>query len=118
MVDRGHIEGHVNIQFKEDVSVTINAPTRKRFLPESFEPTEWTVICARGRDAYDHSGNKRLRLLVNQKLELYAAARSKFQKTLITTSIIDQVRDPAHKGGAFVRKVRLGIFVVLLYNDH
>ena len=105
MVDRGQIDSQVNIQFQEDETVTINAPVRKRLLPEKWEPTEFTVLCGRGRAAYDHVGNKRLRMLVDSKLDQYSAARSKFQKTLITTSIIDEVREKIDNGGAFVRKV-------------
>ena len=105
MVDRGQIDSQVNIQFQEDETVTINAPVRKRLLPEKWEPTEFTVLCGRGRAAYDHVGNRRLRMLVDSKLDQYSAARSKFQKTLITTSIIDEVREKHDNGGAFVRKV-------------
>ena len=106
MVDRGQIEAQVNILFEhDDETVTINAPVSKRLLPASFQPTEWTILCGRGRDAYDHAGNRRLRLYVEERLNEYAAARSKFQKTLITTSIIDQIREKRELGGAFVRKV-------------
>lgn len=106
MVDRGHIDQQVNIHFEEeDESVTINAPVRRGVMPSSFEPTEWSVICGRGRDCYDHVGNRRLRVLVEEKLDQYAATRSKFQKTLLVTAIIDAVRETNHKGGAFVRKV-------------
>ncbi|CAB9502991.1 Nitrilase family, member 2 [Seminavis robusta] len=104
MVDRGHLDQQVNIRFQEEEGITINAPVRQRFMPHGFEPTEWSVICGRGRDCYDHAGNRRLRVMVEENLDKYQETKNKFQKTLIVTSIIDTVREACNNGGAFVRK--------------
>lgn len=67
--------------------------------------SSWSVICARGREAYDHIGNRRLRVLVDNSLDRYEKETSKFGKSLIVNTIIESVRESCRDGGSFVKKV-------------
>ena len=62
-----------------------------------------SVICGRGRECYNHFGNRRLRVLVDMNLEQYIQAKTKLDKTLIVSSIVDTIRG-ASKTGGFVRQ--------------
>ncbi|CAB9502262.1 Nitrilase family, member 2 [Seminavis robusta] len=82
-----------------DETITIQGRVNQTRLPSDYEPTNWSVICGRGKDCYNHCGNKRLRILVDANLAKYSAAKSKYDKTLIVSSIVDAVREAAQMGG-------------------
>ena len=101
MVDR--IEGNFQeqeIRFQDDVTITIQGRVSRKKLDASFNPKEdpWAVICGRGKDSFNHTGNKRLRVLVQANLEKYASTKSKIAKTLIVSSIVDAVRNASPQG--------------------
>ena len=74
-----------------------------RSLGHQFlEPGPLDVICARGSHARHHSGNKRLRAIIDSNLEEYGKASTKLEKTSIVSSIVDDVREASPEGG-FVR---------------
>jgi len=70
--------------------------------PLSFAPRSTDVIVGKGMNCYNHIGNKLLRnTIVAPKLAQYAATSSKKDKSILVTSILEQVRK---SGGAFVKK--------------
>lgn len=70
--------------------------------PLSFAPRSTDVIVGKGMNCYNHIGNKLLRnTIVAPKLAQYAATSSKKDKSILVTSILEQVRK---NGGAFVKK--------------
>lgn len=71
-------------------------------LGPHFQPGSFDVICARGNKAYQHVGNQRYRYMIESRMEQYASASNKFEKSLIVTQIVDEVRQ-ASPGGGFVR---------------
>lgn len=73
-------------------------------LEAGFEPTSLDVICARGKEAYNHPGNIRFRTLVQDQLHNYQSSTSKMAKSHIVREIIESVRRASPKGG-FVKKV-------------
>lgn len=73
-------------------------------LEPDFEPTSLDVICARGKEAYNHTGNIRFRQLVADQLHNYQTSTSKMAKSQIVREIIESVRRASPKGG-FVKKV-------------
>ena len=97
--------------FKE-VQITTNASNTvidrgtepgEQKIARSFHrsnPGHMDVICARGKHALEHPGNKRFRALISARLEEYAKATSKMEKSRIVTSIIDAVRPE----GSFVKE--------------
>ena len=62
------------------------------------------VICARGKEAYNHPGNLRFRELVADNLHTYKSSTSKMAKSQIVRDIIESVRLASPRGG-FVKKV-------------
>ena len=72
-------------------------------LPDSFTPGPVDVICARGKRAFNHTGNRRFRALIEAHLDKYEKATSKIDKSLIVSSIVDSVREASPNGG-FVRE--------------
>jgi len=86
-----------------------------RQLPVGFQPGPFDVICARGKEAYNHPGNKRFRSMIELSIEQYSKANSKLEKSLIVTSIVGAVRDVA-SGGGFVKKEDNGRWVEV--GDH
>ena len=60
------------------------------------------VICARGKTAFQHPGNQRFRALIERRVEDYAAASNKFEKSVIVSQIVDEVRQASPSGG-FIR---------------
>lgn len=73
-------------------------------LEPGFEPTSLDVICARGKEAFNHSGNIRFRALVQEQLHSYSSSASKMEKSKIVRDIIESVRLASPQGG-FVKKV-------------
>lgn len=72
-------------------------------LGESYQPTSFDVICARGRIAVNHTGNKRFKLIVESSLQRYSNAPSKLAKSAIVSDIVETIRQSS-PGGGFVKK--------------
>ena len=76
----------------------------KKFLDANFSPSEWDVLCGRGKECFNWSGNHRFRLIVDRYLEEYQQANTKLKKSMIVADIVDYVRlGNPHEGG-FIRK--------------
>lgn len=73
-------------------------------LGKGFEPGSWSVICGRGRERYDNTGNRRLRVLVDCRLDEYKKAnKSRIKKTAIVTSIVSSIREGSNNYGSFIK---------------
>ena len=70
-------------------------------LGPDFIPSEYDVICARGKDAWNHLGNKNFRALIQEWTEAYSKTESKTQRTGIVSNIIQSVRS---LGTGFVKR--------------
>jgi hypothetical protein len=64
-------------------------------------------LCGRSKHNFDHIGNRRLRILVANKLEAYVSAPTRRDKSDIISEVAEQVRQGCH-GGGFVRKDKDG----------
>ena len=72
-------------------------------LPADYQPTEDDVLCGRGFKRW--KGNQRYRATVNSKVEEYAAAKCKSQKSWILVGIVASVREKKNPtSGRFLRK--------------
>jgi preprotein translocase subunit SecD len=57
-----------------------------------FQPSDFSVVCGRGRDSFNHVGNRRFRILASMFIERYSRANSKAAKTTIVSEIIEVIR--------------------------
>jgi hypothetical protein len=104
MVDRGTFTNIMHDLDFVDERVRSHAPIDNMTpMPEGWQPDNWSVICGRGKECFEHYGNKRFRILVDMDLENYARAKSKLDKSLIVMKILDTVRDASNQGG-FVKQ--------------
>ena len=60
------------------------------------------MICARGKLARDHTGNRRFRLAIDMSLERYRKAKSKLCRSIVVSDIVDSIRT-ASPGGGFIK---------------
>lgn len=61
------------------------------------------MICARGKEAYRHRGNRSFRATLEHHLPTYAAANSKQKKSAIVSSILSSIQAETPDGG-FIRR--------------
>lgn len=80
-----------------------NGDSQPTPLPRNYTPGPYDVICARGKEAKQHHGNLFYRSLVDGAMEKYGKAPTKYYRTLIVSSIIEEVRYHS-PGGGFVKQ--------------
>jgi hypothetical protein len=68
-------------------------------------PGPFDVICARGKQAFNHSGNKYFRSLIERTTLKYSKATNKFQRSIIVSQVVDSIRS---NGNGFVRQHKSG----------
>lgn len=73
-------------------------------LPSDYEPCPHTVIIGRGKRVYNHVGNRRYQVLLQQHREAYTASTTRAQKTEIICGIIKAVRKSSVKHVGFVKQ--------------
>jgi hypothetical protein len=72
-------------------------------LGDNFLPSEYSVICGRGKTSYNHPGNRRFRVLFNMFIEDYSKAIKtgrKMVKSAIVSTVVAMVREA---GGGFCK---------------
>jgi hypothetical protein len=70
-------------------------PDIEKSQPEvkgNFQLSDFSVVCGRGRDSFNHIGNRRFRILASMHIERYSRANSKVAKTVIVSEIIEVIR--------------------------
>ena len=63
------------------------------------------VICARGKAAQNHPGNKFFRSVISKMHESYKQADTKLQRSIVVSEVVDMIRS---KGMGFVKKESSG----------
>jgi hypothetical protein len=61
-------------------------------VKDDFQLSDFSVVCGRGRDSFNHIGNRRFRILASMHIERYSRANSKVAKTAIVSEIIEVIR--------------------------
>jgi hypothetical protein len=69
-------------------------------LGVDFQPTKYSVICGRGRSAFDHTGNQRLRMIASTFVADYSQASKKLTKSAIVSNTVATIR---RGGGHFCK---------------
>jgi hypothetical protein len=83
--------------------------SKKRELRVDFQPCEYSVVCGRGKDSFNHAGNRRFRILASMFIAEYSEADSKAAKSAIVSKILGVIRQA---GGLFCRYERGAWFEV------
>lgn len=91
-----------SMQRPELRQISIASP-HKRIVPGPFD-----VICARGKQAYNHEGNRFFRQIIHQTTEKYDKVQSKLQRSMIVTDVVDAIRA---KGNGFLRRNSKGEWI-------
>ena len=81
---------------------------KKKWLPSNFVPGPMDVICARGKVAKEHSGNRLFRLKIQKSVARYEQAETKLEKSIIVSQIIESVRAACPEGGFVKRDPKTG----------
>lgn len=81
-------------------SLVDESPTQ---LPDNYQPTEYDVVCGRGKGSYNRVGNKRFRSIVATFMYEYESSKSKMDKSLIIGRIVDRVREQDNGKAHFLK---------------
>jgi hypothetical protein len=86
----------------EPASETLVAGSKRGKFPlgGDYEPSDFSVICGRGKESFDHVGNCRFRILTTSFLESYSQAVNKKARSAILSEIVAMNRQA---GGNFCR---------------
>jgi len=79
---------------------TVTSLSPKPLQVPKFTPGPFDVICARGKQAYNHDGNKHFRGIVSDAIEKYSKEENRLQRSMIVTDIVNAIRE---RGNGFVR---------------
>lgn len=76
-------------------------PPSKDMIPlhPNFQPAKLDVICSRGKFAYNSPGNCWFRMMVEEQMDNYSNARTKTDKSLVVSVLINRVRHANPEGG-------------------
>jgi len=74
-------------------------------LSSSYVPSSTDVVCARGRQYWNHTGNKLYRGIIADYTARYCETKNKMEKSLIVMEIINKVHE---FNGRFIKKERKG----------
>jgi hypothetical protein len=97
--DPGLLQDNSERTRTSELSVS-SAKTVRSQLGDDFLPSEYSVICGRGKASYGHAGNHRLRMLASMFVEKYSATDCKRHKSTIASDIVAMTRE---SGGHFCK---------------
>jgi len=81
----------------------IASNNESKSLPNTYVPSDYDVVCGRGKGNYKRPGNKQLHDIIQQYLHTYSEAKTKLDKTLVLDDIIDRVRAQNNGTARFVK---------------
>ena len=79
--------------------------SQRGHLPTAYAPGPADVVCARGRQFWNHPGNRLYRKLVEASTQKYSQARNKMEKSQVVLDIIEKVHQA---NGRFIKKQKKG----------
>jgi hypothetical protein len=74
--------------------------TGRSQLEVDFQPSELSVICGRGKESYNHTGNRCFRILASVFVNGYSSADSKAARSALVFNIVTMIRQA---GGHFCK---------------
>ena len=82
--------------------ITAMAKSQPLGLPEKYEVGPNDVVCGRGKGSYNRPGNKKFRAMVEEHVEEYVQARTKLDKSMVLSAIVEKVREQWN--GRFIKQ--------------
>lgn len=71
----------------------------KMRLPESFEPSPYSVLIGRGKVCAEATGNRRLKVIISTFMDEYSKAPTRIEKSIIVSKIVDVINEACPVGG-------------------
>ena len=79
-----------------------NSYRNPRCLGEDYLPSNYDVLCGKGKAAANHIGNQRFKVTISIYVRRYRESASRSEKTAIVAEVMDLVRQNS-PGGGFVK---------------
>lgn len=73
-------------------------------LPPGFEPSNYDVICGRGKGCANWIGNRRFRVTISMNKDRYVQAPTKLDKSLVVDEIVKTIAAASPSTGGFIKK--------------
>jgi hypothetical protein len=86
--------------YTSELLTAFGPKTGRSQLGADFQPSDLSVICGRGKDSYNHEGNRCFRKLASVFVERYSRADSKTTKSALVFNIVTTIRKA---GGHFCK---------------
>jgi hypothetical protein len=99
--------GDFATQTKNHRRLTSAFPSKKAQLRVNLKPSEYSVVCGRGKETFNHVGNHRFRILINKSKKRYSRADTRTAKSVIVSEIVALIRQ---SGGIFC-KYKKGVWL-------
>lgn len=90
-------------RFQVELPQAIVALSKKTSVLDSFHLSEFDVTCGRGKGCYNQAGNKRMREICKRHVSKYLAAKTKLDKSLILSEIVEEVKRQNNGTAQFVK---------------
>jgi hypothetical protein len=87
-------------QTNTNIELPTAPKTGRSQLGADFLPSDLSVICGRGKESYNHTGNHCFRILTSTFVERYSQADSKTAKSAFVYNIVTMIREA---GGHFCK---------------
>lgn len=96
-------------KYQVDLPNVINVMSKSRpvDLPEKYEVGPNDVVCGRGKGSYNRTGNKKFRAMVQEHVEEYVQAKTKLDKSMVLSAIVEKVHEQWN--GRFIKQ-RKGVW--------
>jgi hypothetical protein len=88
------LEHSIHANFRA-LAPSVRAP---QLLPNDYVPSNYDIICGKGKQAFNHIGNRRFRVTIDLHLPKYEEAKTKAGKTAIVHNIVHTVREKLKAG--------------------
>jgi hypothetical protein len=72
-------------------------------LPVGYEPSDYDVVCGRGKGSYNRPGNKRFRSIVALHVNEYQTSKTKLDKSIILENLVELVQKQDNGNARFLK---------------
>ena len=104
-LDEPHVPATPSFLSKYQLPVPqgLNATRGDISLDNSYQPSDYDVVCGRGKGSYNRPGNRRFRQIIKEQIPAYLKARTKFDKSTVLSNIIDIIKSQNNNTTRFVK---------------